>query len=237
VQSAVSIRLNPNIEALSLTGAAALDGYGNAGANRITGNAGANRLVGDAGNDTLDGGAGGADTLYGGEGDDLFIVRGIADQVIEWPGQGRDTVIADTGAAGYALPPWVEALELAGTTASGTGNGLANRITGNGLGNTLRAGAGDDTLLGGGGNDVLQGEAGADLFVFDPGMGFDRILDFEPGVDRLLLRGLGVADFAHLLAATADGSEGAAIDFGGGQRLLLQGVAEARLAASDILFG
>ncbi len=101
----------------------------------------------------------------------------------------------------------------------------------------VAGGAGDDTLLGGGGDDVLHGEAGADLFVFDPGMGRDLVTDFQPGVDRLLLRGLGVSGFALLLDATADGGEGAVIDFGGGQRLLLQGVTEARLGAVDVLFG
>jgi Ca2+-binding RTX toxin-like protein len=236
VQAAANHRLNPNIEALVLVGAADLDGYGNASANRVTGNAGGNRLAGGVGNDTLDGGAG-RDTLYGGEGDDVFYAQGVEDTVVEWSGQGRDTVVADSGAAGYALPPHVEALVLAGATARGTGNELANRIAGNGLSNTLSAGAGDDTLLGGGGDDTLHGGAGADLFVFDPGMGFDRIADFQPGTDRLLLRGLGAASFAQLTAAAADGSEGAVIDFSNGQRLLLQGVSEARLGAADVLFG
>ncbi len=236
VRAGASHRLNPGIEVLVLTGAADLQGFGNAGANRITGNAGGNRLAGGAGGDTLDGAAG-RDTLYGGEGDDVFHVQGAEDTVVEWSGQGRDTVVADSGAAGYALPAHVEALVLAGATAHGTGNGLANRMAGNGLGNTLRAGAGDDTLLGGGGDDALHGEAGADLFVFDPGMGRDRIADFQPGIDRLLLRGLGVASFAQLLAATADGGEGAVIEFGDGQRLVLQGVSEARLGAADALFG
>jgi len=164
-------------------------------------------------------------------------VRGTEDTVVEWSGQGRDTVFADSGAAGYALPPHVEALVLAGATAHGTGNGLSNRIDGNGLGNTLRAGAGDDTLSGGGGDDVLHGEAGADLFVFGAGMGHDRVVDFQPGTDRLLLRGLGVADFSRFAALATDGGEGVAIDFGGGQRLLLQGLLEARLGAADLLFG
>jgi serralysin len=227
--------LGPNVEALVLVGAADLDGYGNAAANRLTGNAGANRLAGSDGDDTLDGGAG-RDTLYGGEGDDLFHVRGAEDVAVEWSGQGRDTVVADNVSAGYALPPHVEALVLAGTTATGTGNELANWIAGNGLGNTLRAGPGDDTLLGGGGDDVLRGDAGADLFVFDPGSGSDRVLDFQPGTDRLLLRGLGATSFAQLLAAASDGAEGLVIDLGGGQRLLLQGVLEAKLGAADVLF-
>jgi Ca2+-binding RTX toxin-like protein len=236
VRAAVSFRLDANIEALVLTGAAALDGFGNAGGDRLTGNSGANHLVGGAGNDTLDGGSG-ADSLYGGEGDDVFLVRGADDTVVEWAGQGNDTVFADTGAAVCVLPYNVEALVLAGATAAGTDNALANRIEGNGLGNTIRAGAGDDTLLGGGGDDVLYGDAGADLFVFDPGMGFDRIMDFQPGTDRLLLRGFAVASLAQFFAAATDGSEGAVVDFGGGQRLLLEGVAEDRLGAADLLFG
>ncbi len=163
---------------------------------------------------------------------------GAADLAFEAANAGTDTVVAALGGgAGYVLPPYVEALELAGAAAHGTGNALANRIAGNGLGNTLRAGAGDDTLLGGGGDDVLHGEAGADVFVFEPGMGSDRIADFQPGADRLLLRGLGVASFARFLDATADGAGGAVVELGGGQRLLLQGVPEARLGAADVLFG
>ncbi|GAA0589963.1 hypothetical protein GCM10009416_30630 [Craurococcus roseus] len=238
VRASVGHRLNPDIEALVLAGAADLDGEGNASANAIAGNAGSNRLSGGAGDDTLDGGPGGADTLHGGEGDDVFHVRGADDVVVEWAGQGRDTVVADIGPAGHhALAPHVEGLVLAGATARGTGNDLANRIEGNGFGNTIQAGAGGDTLLGGGGDDLLHGGAGADLFVFDPGMGSDRIADFEPGADRLLLRGLGVSGFAQFLAAAADGAGGASIDFGGGQRLLLEGVSEARLGAADLLFG
>ena len=145
-------------------------------------------------------------------------------------------MVADSGAAGFVLPSEVEDLLLAGATERGTGNALANLITGNGLGNTIQAGAGDDTLLGCGGNDVLHGEGGADLFVFDAAMGLDRIADFLPGTDRLLLRGLGVADFAQLLAVALDGSEGVLIDFGGGQRLLLEGTSASDLRAEDVLF-
>jgi serralysin len=231
-----SFRLNPFIETLLLFGAADLDGTGNASANRMVGNAGANRLTGGAGNDTLDGGAG-RDTLHGGEGDDVFEVQGIEDVIVELHGGGRDMVVADSGAAGFVLPSEVEDLLLAGATARGTGNALANLITGNGLGNTIQAGAGDDTLLGCGGNDVLHGEGGADLFVFDAGMGLDRIADFLPGTDRLQLRGLGVADFAQLLAVAVDGSEGVLIDFGNGQRLLLEGASAVDLRAEDVLFG
>ncbi len=62
-------------------------------------------------------------------------------------------------------------------------------------------------------------------------------MDFQPGTDRLLLRGLGVADFTRFAATAVDAGEGAVIDFGNGQRLLLVGVAEAKLGAADVLFG
>lgn len=49
----------------------------------------------------------------------------------------------------------------------------------------LRGLDGDDYLAGGLGNDVLEGGAGRDTFVFESGK--DRILDFSPEVDQILL--------------------------------------------------
>ena len=58
VQSSVTYTLGANVENLSLTGVAAIDGAGNSMVNTIIGNAGNNRLNGGDGNDTLTGGAG-----------------------------------------------------------------------------------------------------------------------------------------------------------------------------------
>ena len=71
VQSSVSLTLGINVENLSLTGVAVLNGTGNAQNNVLTGNSAANVLSGAAGNDTLDGGAGN-DTLAGGTGADIY---------------------------------------------------------------------------------------------------------------------------------------------------------------------
>jgi serralysin len=49
----------------------------------------------------------------------------------------------------------------------------------------LRGGAGDDRLVAGTGETRMWGGPGADVFVFRPGGGIDRIMDFEPGVDRI----------------------------------------------------
>ena len=57
VQSSVTRTSGANLENLVLTGTAAINGTGNALANRLTGNAAANTLNGGMGNDVLNGGA------------------------------------------------------------------------------------------------------------------------------------------------------------------------------------
>ena len=49
----------------------------------------------------------------------------------------------------------------------------------------LKGGSGHDKLVGGQGNDQLWGQAGRDTFVLSEGSGYDRIMDFTDGVDRI----------------------------------------------------
>lgn len=72
VQSGLSLTLASNVENLTLTGSAAINGYGNTLANVLQGNAAANSLDGGSGNDKLIGGNG-SDKLYGGAGSDFFV--------------------------------------------------------------------------------------------------------------------------------------------------------------------
>ena len=51
---------------------------------------------------------------------------------------------------------------------------------------------GDDWLEGGAGDDLLVGLAGRDTFVFSGAPGSDRILTYEPGVDRIDLSAYGI---------------------------------------------
>lgn len=149
--STITFILPLNVEELTLGGAAAINGAGNALANLIAGNAAANRLDGGGGDDTLAGGLG-FDTLVGGSGADRFLLAG--------PGQGADRILdfsvvddvialaragfgnllpagtldatrfSDTGAATAAGPQLVytPATGLLRWDADGTGAGLAQNI-------------------------------------------------------------------------------------------------------------
>lgn len=70
------------------------------------------------------------------------------------------------------------------------GNAKGNTISGEGGNDYIRSGAGKDTLIGGAGKDSLLGGSGADKFIFDARLGkgnVDRVDDFQPGKDKLLL--------------------------------------------------
>nr|WP_223267117.1 hypothetical protein [Chlorobium phaeovibrioides] len=128
-------------------------------------------LIGGEGHDYLIGG--GTDLLQGDAGDDIYIVTGANDFVLEDPGEGTDEVRTSLGT--YTLTDDVDILRYTGTTVNagftGTGNDIANRIYGGAYNDTLTGGAGDDVLWGGAGADTLSGGIGNDTII----IGTDRI--------------------------------------------------------------
>jgi Ca2+-binding RTX toxin-like protein len=196
-------------------------------------------LVGGAGNDTLDGasGLGDYDLMDGGAGDDTYLVDTPDDLTFEAINGGTDTVRANINGAGYYLYANTENLILEGNTPFGVGNELANRLTGNAIGNYLLGGAGNDILNGKGGNDVLFGEGGADTFVFERGTGGDVIGDFQTGIDKIQLTGLGFSSFAQLKTAFVENAGTTAINLGNGDFIIINGVANAQLGAADFVLG
>jgi Ca2+-binding RTX toxin-like protein len=182
VNASINYTLGANLENLTLTGSDNLLGIGNSLANALMGNIGNNTLYSGAGNDTLDGGYG-ADVMWGGTGDDTYVVDNTSDVVIEYAGEGVDSVNA---LISYTLGANVENLTLTGSSVNGTGNSLANKVVGNygnnlltGLeGNdTLEGGFGHDMMVGGIGNDYLNGNSDNDQYLFNRGDGADTIND------------------------------------------------------------
>jgi Ca2+-binding RTX toxin-like protein len=153
VRSSVTQALAANVENLELTGSAAIDGTGNGLANLITGNSGANVLsggagidilIGGAGNDRLDGGTdGSADSLAGGADNDTYVINESGEVITEAEAEGRDRVISSIS---FVLGANVEELQLVGTAANGTGNGLDNLIIANDARNVIDGAGGIDTV-------------------------------------------------------------------------------------------
>ena len=200
-------------------------------------------LVGGAGNDVLDGISGQAnpdfDLMDGGAGNDIYQVDTGDDLTFEGVGGGTDTVFANVPVAGAGVYLYanVENLVLLGTTSFGVGNELANSLTGNASGNFLLGGAGADVIDGGAGNDALFGEGGADRFVFGRGTGGDVIGDFQDGSDRIDLTAFGFTSFAQVQALIGQNGGTSFIALGGGDLIVINGVAMASLGAADFILG
>ena len=157
VQSSITWTLATNLENLTLTGNAAINGTGNSANNSLIGNSAANILNGGAGNDILDG-KGGADSLIGGAGNDTYYVDNAGDTVTEGLNAGTDSVFSSIS---YTLSTNLENLTLTGTDAiNGTGNSGNNILTGNSANNILTGGAGNDTYFVDNTGDVINENVG-----------------------------------------------------------------------------
>ena len=137
--------------------------------------------------------------MYGGPGNDIYIVDNANDVVTEASNAGSDTVESSVN---YVLSANVENLTLTGSfPINGTGNELDNIIIGNAGANILSGGDGNDVIDGGAGSNILKGGAGTDIFFFDGrggGNTWTTILDWQageqlsvwgwkPGVSKILL--------------------------------------------------
>jgi serralysin len=185
VLSSITLTLSAELETLTLTGAAAVNGTGNGLANGLTGNA--------AGN-VLDGGLG-ADTMTGGLGNDTYVVDAAGDVIVEGQTAGTDQVLAGIS---YLLGTNLENLTLTGAAnLNATGNAGANVLTGNAGINLLDGGLGVDTMTGGLGNDTYRVDVTTDVVIEGLAAGIDTVIasaSYTLGlnVENLTLIGLAV---------------------------------------------
>ncbi|MEL6913149.1 MAG: calcium-binding protein [Pseudomonadota bacterium] len=201
-------------------------------------------VTGDAGDDFLRGGRG-EDTLKGGVGDDSIVGQRNADTIDGGKGAdnlkgggGNDSI--DGGGGNDFIKGGTRADVMNGDRGDDriAGNAFDDVLNGGVGDDTLNAGGNDDTLNGGEGDDRLKGGSGADTFVFEPDMGADLVVDFRDDIDTLSISSVltgGITDAGTIVTTFATVVAGdTVLDFGGGNTITLEGVANAAVLSDDI---
>ncbi len=129
----------------------------------------------------------GNDTIFGGDSDD--VLRGDLNQRAPGSNGGDDVIFG--GAGNDRIGGKAGNDELYGDEGD-------DAIFGDDGDDILRGGLGDDILTG----DDFSGGSGADQFILAAGEGTDTIVDFEVGIDTIVLDGLTVDEISTSVAGS-----------------------------------
>lgn len=211
--------------AVNLRDGVAIDGFG--GRDALLGIEGA---IGGAGNDVFIG-DNGNNRFVGKGGDDIFNGEGGFD-FVDYSGEAARVIVnlgsesAVDGSGGADSLRLIEGV---------TGTRFDDLLVGSDLVDRLEGGAGIDTLRGNGGNDVLLGGTDADSFQYTAAnWGTDVILDWQDGVDRIVVD--SVAGLASLADFTVTQTGAAARLAFGADAIVLANTDIGAIDDSDFLF-
>ena len=184
---------------------------GGDGADALNGGGDDDLLIGRGGDDNLNGESGN-DYILGGSGNDNILAGADNDTINA--NAGDDSVDGGTGndvLVGQAGNDVLNGGDDQDTLDGGAGDDILEGDDGN---DVLRGRDGEDELAGGLGRDFLTGGQGVDNFVFRStaetvvGANRDQILDFEQGLDLIVVAGLtpGVFEFKGTAAFGPSGN-------------------------------
>lgn len=182
-------------------------------------------------------GAGSPDVLFGVGANDVIAGRSSDDSL--FGGDGNDIVMgnaANDGVFGENGNDRLFGGEGDDTVLGGAGN---DALWGNAGDDRMMGGSGDDMLVGGVGTDYMTGGTGADAFVFQASGGNDRVIDFETGVDTLVLSStitgqqITPQDVQSMITTSPGGN--AVIDLGDGSSITIVGIDGTGISPNDIV--
>jgi Ca2+-binding RTX toxin-like protein len=205
---------------------------GHGGEDSFVGGAGLDRIIGGAGRDRVDAGPGndvvktegGDDTVWLGDGDDTAL-SGDGDDTV-YGGAGDDVIKASLG------DDIIHGGEGADNISGWRGR---DTIFGGHGDDVIRGDFDEDRIEGGPGNDRLLGGPARDTFVFRMGFDEDRLLDYNPVLEKLDFSLHEGVDSYQDLAISQVGTSVVILD-GAGGRIVLAGVDIAQISAGDFIF-
>ena len=163
--------------------------------------------------------------------DDIF---GTAQNDVMFGLRGNDHILADAGndtVFGNRGNDWIDGGKGNDTLFGDRGNDALIGGDGN---DDLYGGRGRDLLLGNGGRDNLSGDGGEDKFLLRKGMGVDTIEHLDAG-DSIDVRDFNIASFQVLISSARQKGHDVEIDFGNGDKLVIEDVRIADLHSEQFI--